>query len=216
VAAAGYTDDEAAAIRTEIAHYVDVRAEVKIGANENVDFTRYEAGMRHLLDTYISATPSQVVSDFGDTGLIELIAQLGAGAIDKLPRGIRKDREAVAETITNNVRKVIVDEHAMNPKYYDRMSELLDAILEQRRQGALDYEAYLAELLEHAAKLGRGESDTRPTPRTRNGPTTAPAAPSSTSSRSRRPPWRSTGRSGTPSRTPGSATRCGSAGSSAR
>ncbi len=160
LAAAGYTDEEATAIKSEIAYYVDVRAEVKIGAGENVDFTQYEAGMRHLLDTYISATPSEVVSDFGDTGLIELITQLGEDAIGKLPRGIRKDREAVAETITNNVRKVIIDEHAMNPKYYDRMSELLDAILEQRRQGALDYEAYLAELLEHAAKLGRGESDT--------------------------------------------------------
>jgi type I restriction enzyme R subunit len=48
----------------------------------------------------------------------------------------------------------------MNPKYYDKMSQLLDAILEERRQGALDYKNYLAKLLEHAAKLGNGESDT--------------------------------------------------------
>jgi len=48
----------------------------------------------------------------------------------------------------------------MNPKYYDKMSELLDAILDERRRGSLDYKAYLAQLLEHAAKLGRGESDT--------------------------------------------------------
>ena len=86
--------------------------------------------------------------------------RLGAGAIDKLPEGIQKDPEAVAETITNNIRKVITDEHLMNPKYYDRMSELLDAILEQRRQGALDYKEYLAKLLEQAAKIGQGESDT--------------------------------------------------------
>ncbi|MEI2671080.1 MAG: hypothetical protein V9G13_08120 [Marmoricola sp.] len=39
----------------------------------------------------------------------------------------------------------------MNPKYYDRMSELLDAILEERRQGALDYKDYLDE----AARAGR-------------------------------------------------------------
>ncbi|MEE1794376.1 type I restriction endonuclease subunit R [Streptomyces sp. BE308] len=160
MSAAGYNDAEAAAIKVEIAHYANVRDEVKLGAGEDVDFKQYEAGMRHLLDTYISAEPSEIVSNFADTGLIQLIVQMGAGAIDKLPGGIKKDPEAVAETITNNMRKVIIDERAMNPKYYDNMSQLLDTILEERRQGALDYKEYLAKLLEHAQKLGKGESDT--------------------------------------------------------
>ncbi|MFD5319831.1 type I restriction endonuclease subunit R [Streptomyces sp. NPDC127098] len=159
--AAGYSDAEAAAIKEEIAHYANVREEVKLGAGENVDFKQYEAGMRHLLDTYISAGPSEVVSDFQEAGLIQLIVEMGAGALDKLPSGIKRDPEAVAETIANNMRVVIIDERPMNPKYYDRMSELLDAILEERRQNALDYKEYLAKLLEHASKLGKGESDTK-------------------------------------------------------
>ncbi|MDH6548707.1 type I restriction endonuclease subunit R [Streptomyces sp. SAI-041] len=159
--AAGYSDAEAAAIKDEIAHFANVREEVKLGAGENVDFKQYEAGMRHLLDTYISASPSEVVSDFQEAGLIQLIVEMGAGALDKLPAGIKKDPEAMAETITNNMRKVIIDERPMNPKYYDKMSELLDAILEERRQGALDYKEYLEQLLEHASKLGKGESDTK-------------------------------------------------------
>jgi type I restriction enzyme R subunit len=159
--AAGYSVAEAAAIKTEIAHYVDVRAEVKLGAGEDVDFKQYEAGMRFLLDTYIQAGASEVVSNFEDTGLIDLIVKLGAGAIDKLPAGIKKDPDAVAETITNNMRKVIIDEHAMNPKYYDKMSELLDAIIEQRRQQAIDYQEYLAKLLDAAKQLGTKESDTK-------------------------------------------------------
>lgn len=157
---AGYSNAEAAAIKTEVAHYASVRDEVKLGAGEDVDFKQYEAGMRHLLDTYIQAKPSEVLSDFEDAGLIQLIVKLGAGAIDKLPKGIKKDPEAVAETITNNMRKLIIDERPMNPKYYDRMSELLDALLEERRKGALDYKDYLEKLLEQAAKLGKGESDT--------------------------------------------------------
>lgn len=159
--AAGYTAAEAEAIKSEIAHYVNVRTEVKLGAGEDVDFKQYEAGMRFLLDTYIQAGPSEVISDFEDSGLIDLIVKLGAGAIDKLPAGIRRDPEAVAETITNNMRKVIVDEHAMNPKYYDKMSELLDAIIEQRRQQAIDYQEYLAKLLDAAKKLGTKQSDTK-------------------------------------------------------
>ena len=158
--AAGYSDGEAAAMKAEVDHFANVRAEVKLGAGEDIDFKQYEAGMRSLLDTYISADPSEVISDFGDEGLIELIVKLGAGAVEKLPEGIKSEPEAVAETIANNIRKVIVDERPLNPKYYDRMSELLDAVLEERRRGSLDYKAYLAKLVDQAAKLGKGESDT--------------------------------------------------------
>lgn len=157
---AGYTADQANAIKEEVTHYTNVRDEIKLGAGENVDFKQYEPGMRRLLDTYISADPSEVISNFGDAGLIDLIVKLGAGAIDKLPRGIRDDREAVAETIANNVRKLIIDERPFNPKYFDRMSDLLDAILEERRKGSLEYKDYLAKLLDHAARVGKGESDT--------------------------------------------------------
>lgn len=156
---AGYSEVEAAAIKNEIAHYVYMRSEVKLGAGENVDFKQYEAGMRFLLDNYIQAGASEVVSNFEDTGLIDLIVSLGAGAIDKLPPGIKNDPEAVAATITNNVRKVIIDEHALNPKYYDKMSQLLDDIIEQRRQQAIDYQEYLDKLLDAAAKLGTKQSD---------------------------------------------------------
>lgn len=157
MAAAGYSDAEAEAIRSEIALYAAARAEVKLGAGEDVDFKQYEAGMRNLLDTYISADPSEVVSNFENTGLIELIVKLGKGAITKLPKGIQTDPKAVAETIVNNIRKVIIDERPTSPKYYDSMSKLLDDILELRRQEALDYEEYLVKLLEAATALGTKE-----------------------------------------------------------
>jgi type I restriction enzyme R subunit len=157
---AGYTDKQAKEIKAEVSFYANLRDEIKLGAGEDVDFKQYEAGMRHLLDTFIQASPSEVVSDFEDTGLIQLIVKLGAGAVDKLPASIRKDPQAVAATIANNSRKVIVQERAMNPKYYDKMSELLDALIDEHRRGALAYKAYLERLIEHASKLGKLESDT--------------------------------------------------------
>jgi type I restriction enzyme R subunit len=158
--AAGYTVEQAAAIKKEVAHYVAVRDEVKLGANENIDFKQFEAGMRFLLDTYIQAGNSEIVAEFEDTGLVDLIVQRGAGAIDAMPPGIKKNKEAVAETIINNVRKTIIDEHAMNPKYYETMSSLLDALIAQRRQDAIDYKQYLEDLIALATKVGKKESDT--------------------------------------------------------
>ena len=156
--AAGYSPAEASAIKDEVAHFVAVRDEVELGAGENIDMKQYEAGMRTLLDTYIQADPSEVVATF-EKGLVDLIVERGPDALNALPPGIRKNPEAAAETIVNNVRKTIVDERALNPRYYDRMSELLDALIEQRRQDALDYKEYLQELLDFTAKVGKGDSD---------------------------------------------------------
>jgi type I restriction enzyme R subunit len=159
MAEAGYSPADVEKIKKEIAHYSDIRAEVKLAAGEDVDFKAYEADMRFLLDTYIKAGASEVVSNFEDTGLIDLIVKLGPAAIDKLPPGLGKSKDAVAETVVNNMRKVIIDEHALNPKFYDRMSELLDAILDERRKQALDYETYLAKILDAAQQLGNKDTD---------------------------------------------------------
>ena len=140
-------------------HFVAVRDEVELGAGENIDMKQFEAGMRSLLDTYIQADPSDVVATF-KKGLVELIVDRGQDALTSLPPNIRKNPEAAAETIVNNVRKTIVDERAMNPRYYDQMSELLDALLEKRRQDALDYKEYLDRLLDLATQVGKKESDT--------------------------------------------------------
>lgn len=155
---AGYSAAEAAAIKKEAADFVSVRDEVEIGAGENIDLKQFEAGMRALLDTYIQADPVEKVATF-ERGLVELIVERGEAAIDALPPGIRNNPEVIAETIVNNVRKTIIDEHAMNPKYYDTMSSLLDALIEQRRDEAIDYKEYLAKVLELATKVGTKESD---------------------------------------------------------
>jgi type I restriction enzyme R subunit len=72
----------------------------------------------------------------------------GVGALDALPKGIRENNEAVAEAIENNVRKLIIDEHPINPKYYEKMSQLLDALIAQRRKEALNYQKYLEKVVE--------------------------------------------------------------------
>jgi type I restriction enzyme, R subunit len=113
-----------------------------------IDLKMYEPAMRHLIDTYIKADESEKVSAFDDLSLVQLIVERGAAAIDALPDGIRKSKDAVAEAIENNVRRLIIDEQPINPKYYEKMSQLLDALIEQRRREALDYQEYLRRIVE--------------------------------------------------------------------
>ena len=145
---AGYSDPEAAEVRSEVGHYEKVRQEVKLASGDYVDMKMFEPAMRHLLDTYVRAEESEKVSAFDDLSLVELIVARGEGAVDALPQGLREDRRAVAETIENNVRRLIIDEMAVNPKYYETMSELLDALIAERKREAVDYKAYLAKIVE--------------------------------------------------------------------
>ncbi|OQB91701.1 MAG: Type-1 restriction enzyme R protein [Verrucomicrobia bacterium ADurb.Bin118] len=153
---AGYTEAQAAAIKQEVTFYENLRNEVKLHSGDAIDLKQYEPAMRHLIDAYIRAEPSEKVSAFDDRSLIQLIVERGVDAVEALPEGIRKNQEAAAETIENNVRKLIIDESPINPKYYEKMSALLDALIEQRKQEALDYAAYLAKIIELTKQVKNG------------------------------------------------------------
>ncbi|MCX2836068.1 type I restriction endonuclease subunit R [Microbulbifer thermotolerans] len=154
---AGYSEQEIEQIRAEVAHYEKVRDEVKLASGDLVDMKRYEPAMRHLLDMYIRADDSEVLMDFEDLGLLELIVEKGTDALKALPKGLSSKPEAMAEAIENNVRKTIVDENPVNPKYYEQMSVLLDELIELRRQKAIEYQEYLERIRELSRKVIRPE-----------------------------------------------------------
>ena len=52
-------------------------------------------------------------------------------------KAIFKRDEAVAEAIENNVRKLINNGSPVDPTNYDKMSRLLNALIEQRRSGVV-------------------------------------------------------------------------------
>jgi type I restriction enzyme R subunit len=145
---AGFSDAQIASLQADVAHYEKMRSAVKLASSDYIDLKMYEPAMRHLIDTYIRAEESEKLSAFDDMSLIQLVVERGPDAVKALPKAIREDKEATAETVENNVRRLIVDEHAINPKYYDRMSELLDALIKERKQGAIDYEKYLEKIVE--------------------------------------------------------------------
>ncbi len=154
---AGYSAEDVQVIRGEVDHYEKVRQEVKLASGDYVDMKMFEPAMRHLLDAYIRAEESEKISAFDDLTLVELIVERGSDAFDALPDGLRQDREAMAAIIENNVRRLIIDEMAVNPKYYEAMSELLDALIEQRRQDALEYQDYLDKLVDLTQRVSQPE-----------------------------------------------------------
>ena len=155
---AGYTQTEAQEIKDEVSHYDNVSQEIKLASGDYVDLKAYEPDMRHLIDTYIRAEESEILSTLGDLPLVELIVQNGAEALEQLPNGIRTNQTAIAATIENNLRRLIVDRSAVNPRYYEKISHLLDEIIRQRRRGAMDYRQYLSEIEGLSGRLTEHEN----------------------------------------------------------
>ena len=159
MAEAGYTPDQIQKIKVEVDHASKVRDELRLASGDYIDLKAYEPAMRHLIDTYIRAEESEKISDFDDMSVIKLIVERGPDAAATRIKGVMKSDEAVAETIENNVRKLIINESPVDPAYYDSMSKLLDALIEQRRKGVVSYTAYLekiARLTKDATMPGAG------------------------------------------------------------
>ncbi len=150
---AGYSPEEIEQIRQEVDYYEKVRTEVKLASGDYIDLKMFEPAMRHLIDTYIRAEESKKISAFDDVTLIQLIVERGVHGLKELPQGIASNKTAMAETIENNLRRVIVDERPKNPVYYNTMSALLDTLIQERQQQAKDYEQYLAEIVDLARQV---------------------------------------------------------------
>lgn len=145
---AGYSDEEAKKLSGEIKHYEQVRTEIKLASGDYIDLKKYEPAMRTLIDRYVTASESEKLSAFGDLGLVDLIIKKGEDFVEELPDSIKKNRESVAATIENNVRRLIVEEMPANPKYFLQMSEILDDLVKRRKQADIEYQEYLQRIIE--------------------------------------------------------------------
>lgn len=163
LAAAGYSPQDIDRIRAQVKRYVDIREIVRKASGESLDLKPFEADMRHLLDTYVQADEPRKISPFDDIGLLDLIVKTGiAAAITQRLGEMRGSKDAIAETIENNVRARILKEQTSDPEFYERMSTLLKDIIRLRKDKAIAYEDYLKRIGEIARQVQAGMADGAP------------------------------------------------------
>ncbi len=154
---AGYTQNRIELFKDRLDYYLNVREVIRIASNETIDLKSYEADMRFLIDTYIRAEESDVISPFEDISLLDLMEANMNEAIDSLPNSVKGNKEAVAEMIENNVRSKIVEDHLLDPKYFDEMSVLLTELIDARKRAAMDYQEYLKKMAELIRNINKGQ-----------------------------------------------------------
>ena len=147
----GYSTEQEQQWANRVKNFSMLRDTVKLASGDYVDMRKWDSDMRTLINRYVNAGDSKVLAEFEDKGLLEILIQ--NEGISKEKKEALGGNEAVAEVIENNIRRIIVDNNPLNPKFYENLSQILDELIEQRKKGALDYEKYLKEVINLAKQL---------------------------------------------------------------
>ena len=119
--------------------YEELRRAVKIRYHENVDFGKYEKDMQKLLDTFISANEVNQL-----TKLVNIFEEDFDKEIERVV-----GNNAKADAILSATAKVIQESREQNPNFYDKLSQKIDQIIQEYREGRLTDE----EKLKHAQDI---------------------------------------------------------------
>ena len=139
--------------------YLELRKDIGQASGDFLDLKPYEPDMRYLIDTYISAGDGERLDILDDFTLLNFIG--GKQAENEHETPPKKERDGISEAIENNATKELVQKRLVNPAFFERMSEVLKKLIEDRKAGVIEYrkllEEYkkLAEQLRNPALTGR-------------------------------------------------------------
>lgn len=154
IADVGYTTAEQADIDKKVVFYTALKETIGNRSGDFIDLKSYEADMRRLIDTYIKSDDCRLLGAFDDFTLLNFVKvqgeQLGGNS-----------KEAAAEAIENNIHKKIVEKLLINPKYYEKMSAILDELIKARHAGAVAYEKLLEKYIQQVQNVEHPENNPR-------------------------------------------------------
>lgn len=156
---AGYTKEEIKEIKEAIKYYNNARDEIMKAAGDYIELKNYDSAMRYMIDNYISAETSETQYKLDEATLLDVIVASGLDKATKImPESFKKNKRAMALAIENNIASTIINNKNQNPRYYSKMSELLEELIKMKREQSLDYQEYLEKLIELVKKVKSPET----------------------------------------------------------
>lgn len=158
-----YSQEEMQKIKQEVQFYRHLQKVIGLNSGDSVDLKSYSEDMRRILDAYIKATDSKTLIKIEDQGLCEVLAQMDINDFHKELSQAFKKESSMAESIANNTKKRIIEKEASDPKYYEKLSSLLDDLISQFREKKLTYLEYLQQIRNLAKQVIHKEDKNYPT-----------------------------------------------------
>ena len=156
MAEAGYSESERIKIKEEIVFFTNLRDEIEKHSNDFIDLKQFEPAMRHLIDTYIRAEETETI--LADQTLLELFVSDPEKLKKNLPKSL-KNEESMAEAMTHNLRKTIIERRPTYPMYFDRMSKILEQLVQDLKNENITKKEFFEQLREYATKFVKPDRD---------------------------------------------------------
>ena len=96
---AGYSNHETTQIIKDVKHYEAMSTDIKLTSGDAPDLKQYEPEMRYLIDTYIRAEDSEVISNFDDLTLVQMLVKQGEAAVNNLPHPFVKIKKPLRKPL---------------------------------------------------------------------------------------------------------------------
>ncbi|GAA9679612.1 hypothetical protein HpVH26_05520 [Helicobacter pylori] len=141
-----YSKEEMQKIKQEVEFYRHLQKVIGLNSGDSVDLKSYSEDMHRILDAYIKAKDSKTLIKIEDQGLCEVLAQMDINDFHKELSQAFKNESSMAEGIANNTKKRIIEKEASDPKYYEKLSSLLNDLINQFREKKLTYLEYLQQI----------------------------------------------------------------------
>ncbi len=156
---AGYTKEEIKKIKENVKYFNNARDEIMKSAGDYIELKNYDSAMRYMIDNYINAESTETQYKLDETTLLDIIVASGLDKATKvMPESFKKNKKAMALAIENNIASTIINNKNQNPRYYSKMSELLEELIEMKKEQSLDYQEYLERLIELVKKVKSPET----------------------------------------------------------
>jgi len=154
---AGYSVESQSKLEEKVAFYIKLKETIGRASGDFIDLKVYEPGMRYLIDNYIAADDAKKIGVLDDFTLLDFI--LAQEAKLNGESGEKSAQESAAEAIENNIRKKVVEKIVINPKYYEKMSAVLEQLILDRKKGVIAYENLLDNYMELAKNVTKPEEN---------------------------------------------------------
>lgn len=145
--------------RQEVEFFMALRKDIGLASGDMLDLKAYAPDMRYLIDTYIDADAAQRLNVPEDFKLTDFIQEKQGMTPDE-GKGSKDEEDGVSEIIENNVTKELVQKQLLNPAFFSKISVILAKLIEERKQGVIEYQELLqryrdiAETIAHPEKHG--------------------------------------------------------------
>lgn len=138
----------------DVTFYLELRNLIGKTSGDFLDLKAYEPDMRNMIDNYLTAGDAVKIGTFEDLTLTEFVDEVGEIFVTN---GDNNHKDGAAEAIENNIRRKIIEKSVVNPRYYEKMSKILEKLIEERHKSVIEYTDLLKRYTQLAKDVDQSE-----------------------------------------------------------